>query len=283
MNWRDLAESEIEFHFNPRAGFADFQRVFDRWAALSEAARRRLPTLADLRYGAGPLQTLDLHGAGGGPKPVLVFIHGGYWRALDKRDVSFVAAPFVERGAVVCNLNYDLCPQVTLDRVVAEIHEAIAWIWRKAPAFGGDRDRIFLAGHSAGAHLAVMCLTHDWRRAGLPAQPIKGVAAVSGVYELEPVLKTTINAEIRLDLDMARRNSPTLAPPRSDARLLVAVGDAEPDGWIGQSADFHAACRSAGQAADLWRLAGENHFTIMLPLADARHPLTHAILRQMEL
>lgn len=284
LDWRTLQGAELEQHFNPRAAVTDFQAWLDDYRRLSDAAAARFPdSRTDLRYGPGPLQTLDVHRARDGELPTLIFFHGGYWRGLDKRDTTFALEPVVAAGALAINVNYDLCPAVTLDRVVEQARAAVAWVWQHAGELGADRERMFVAGHSAGAHLAAMCLGHDWGRNGLPANPVQGITAISGVYELEPVLHTTVNAEIRLDLGMARRNSPTLHPPGTRVPVLIAVGDAETEGWIAQSIDFHAACRAAGTAADLWRLAGEHHFSILTRLADARHPLTTALRRQMGL
>ena len=129
----------------------------------------------------------------------------------------------------------------------------------------------------------MMCLNADWSRSGLPAEPFKGAVALSGVFELEPVLHISVNDDVRLDGAMARRNSPLLHPPRWRMPLLLAAGEEEPAGWIAQSADFHAACRAQGNAAEFWRLAGKNHFSILGVLAEPRHPLTLALLRIMGL
>jgi arylformamidase len=282
-SWRQMPAAELERQFNPRASLPDFQRHIDDYRRLSAAARPRLAGQLDLRYGEGPLQTLDVYGARPGKLPTVIFFHGGYWRSLDKHDVAFALEALVGAGARAVNVNYDLCPAVTLDRVVAEAREAVAFVWREAERLGADRERLYLAGHSAGGHLAMMCLNTDWTQGGLPAEPFKGALALSGVFELEPVLHISVNDDVRLDAAMARRNSPLLHPPRWKLPLLLAAGEEEPEGWIQQSADFHAACRAQGNAAEFLRLAGKNHFSILGVMAESRHPVTRSWLRIMGL
>ena len=284
MGWRSLSPQDLEVGYSPRLAVPDADAYIARYEALSEVARGRIGGRLDQVHGNGALATFDQHGADdGAARPALIFIHGGYWRALDKRQFSFALEPVVAAGGVGLNLNYDLCPAVTLDHVVAQVRGAVLHLWQNADALGIDRARLHLAGHSAGAHLAAMCLNHDWAASGLPAQPFKGALLISGIYDLEPVTHIAVNAEIGLDPAMARRNSPSGKPPAGRPDMLVAVGDAEPDPWIAQSSDYHAACRAAGIPADYWRLANLNHFSAVLPLADPRHPLTVALKRMMTL
>lgn len=282
FDWRCLSEDELEAQYNPRRAVPDFEQHFNAYVERSAAARAALGGEFDLRYGPGPLQTYDLHR----PKqaktgaPLVVLIHGGYWRGLDKNTMSFAAVPFVEAGGVVVNLNYDLCPKVTLDTIVREMQDALAHVAGKAADWGADAAKIHVIGHSAGAHLAAMLATAPWP-ADLPAKPaIASLGLVSGVYELEPVLHVSVNAEIRLDDAMARRNSVMRFAPKLTCPVLIAVGDAEPPGWQAQSVDFHQACRDAGTPAHLLRLNGANHFTIKFAQADPTGPLGIALLRQ---
>ena len=147
-----------------------------------------------------------------------MFIHGGYWQALDRKDFSFVAERLVEAGAAVALVGYDLAPAVDMDTIVGQIRAAIAWLYRNADAHGFDPDRICLAGHSAGGHLAAMALATDWTAFGLPADLVKGVCAISGVFDLEPIRLCYLNEVVRLDAEQARRNSPVLLPPQTAAR-----------------------------------------------------------------
>lgn len=280
-DWRKLSPGQLEAEFNPRMSVPDFERHFNGWTERSAAARATLPGDYDLRYGDGPLQTYDLHRpADAAAATLVVLVHGGYWRGLDKNTMTFAAEPFVQAGAVVVNLNYDLCPTVTLDAIVRQMQEALVHVAAKAASWGADASKLHVIGHSAGAHLAAMMVAAPWPDDLPPQPPVASLGLVSGVYDLEPVLHISVNQDIRLDSDMATRNSVMRFAPRMRGPVLVAVGDSEPPGWQAQSADFHQACRNAGTSGQMMHVAGANHFDILYPLADATSPLGAALLRQ---
>lgn len=284
MDWNALSGDALERALNPRVAVPDAETYLAAYAARAAEARARLPGRLDIAYGAAPGERLDVFAPeGAADAPIQVFIHGGYWRALDKSDFSHLAAPLVAAGACAVMVGYDLCPTVTLDTIVREVRAAVRWAYENAASFGGDASRLFVSGHSAGAHLAAMAMAHDWAAEGLPGDVIKGVFAVSGVYALEPVTRISVNAEIGLDLDCARRNSPTLHPPGPVAPLVIAVGADEPAGWIAQSEDFYAACRARGVACRFMRVPGVHHFTIVDRLADGESALFRALADQMGL
>lgn len=280
MGWRDFS-AEIEANFNPRAAVKDFERFFAVYEARSAETFRHLDVEREIRYGDGPLQTLDFFPAGAGRGPVALYIHGGYWRGLDKGLVAFVAEPFVQRGHPVVSINYDLCPKVSLDRVVAETIEAIAFIARDPGRFRHD-GRVYVTGDSAGGHLAAMALSADWSRHGLTRSPICGAAPVTGIFDVEPVLSISVNQEIGLTAEMVPRNSPLRLKPRPPVPVLLAVGGAETGGWIDQTMGYADVCRDAGCAVETFVAPGENHFSITLARADAGHPLTRRMIAHLE-
>ncbi len=289
MDWRSLSPAELEAHYNPRIAVPDFAVHFEAYKTRSAETHKRIGGQFDLRYGPGPLQTYDLHVpphalAGAKDAPLLIIVHGGYWRGLDKSLHGFLVEPFLKAGAVVANINYDLCPAVSLDVIVRQTQEAIAHLAGQAAGFGADPARLFLLGHSAGAHLAAAAYALPWPK-DLGARPKPaGLALVSGVYDPEPVLHVPVNAEIGLDGATARRNNVVAQPLRlPQSRVLVAVGDAEPQAWIEQSLDFHSACRDAGTPADLMRISGGNHFSILYAAAEANQPLASALIMMMGL
>lgn len=281
FDWRSADDATIERHFNPRVAVPDAEAVLTRYIERSAAVRRDIAGTYDLRYGPDGKQTFDLHppADGASPAPLLVFIHGGYWRALDKSDHTFVVPAFTNAGFAVANVNYDLCPAVTLDRIVEEIRAAIEYIYRYASDLGGDPDRITLVGHSAGAHLAAMALAHDWTANGLPPQVIRAAALLSGIYEPAVVLRTSVNAEIGLTDAVAMRNDCIDRPPAYALPMLVAAGGDEPDGWQQQSIDYAAACRVDNYDLALTCVEGTNHFTLLEAAADPAHPLCQSIIR----
>lgn len=283
FDWRKLSQDELEAQYNPRASVPDFQKHFDAYVSKSAATRDAIGGEYDLRYGPGPLQTYDLHK----PKdqktgaPLVVVIHGGYWRGLDKNTMTFALPPYLDRGAVVVNLNYDLCPQVTLDAIVREMQEALAHVAAKAADWAADPAQLHVIGHSAGAHLAAMMVAAPWPKDLGTQPPVASLGLISGVYSLEPVMQISVNESIRLDSAMAARNSVTNFPPKIAGPVLVAYGAGEPEAWRNQSLDFHQACRDAGIRSSLLEMANGNHFTIKFAAADPQHPLGAALLQQI--
>ena len=148
----------LDAQYNNRARIPEHARIFKRWAAASASARAKLRCHVDVPYGIRPLEMLDVFPASGEAAPVLLFIHGGYRRALDKRDQSFIAPTFVRAGATVVLPNYSLCPSVGIEDIALEMTRAVAWTWRHAADYAIDPNRIVVAGHSAGGHLAAMLL-----------------------------------------------------------------------------------------------------------------------------
>ena len=283
MTWRNMSPEDLELEFNPRATVRDVDNRIAAYAAASATTRARLHSVLDVRYGSGEKETLDIFPADAPNAPVHLFIHGGYWRAMDKSDYSFIADVFQPAGATTVLVNYDLCPDVTLDTIVAQTMRAIAWIWRNIAEHGGDPNRLYVSGNSAGGHLTAMALAHDWEAEDLPADIIKGAIPITGVFDCEPVPDITVNELVRLDRETARRLSPLRNPPRRALPVLVAVGGAEPRLWIGMSKDYAALCREHGIACEYMELPGHDHFDISRAVGDSESPLAQAMLRMMGL
>ena len=283
MTWRNLPPEEIELEFNPRATARNVDEKVAAYATTSAATRARLACVLDVRYGPGEKETLDIFPAHVPNAPVLLFIHGGYWRAMDKSDYSFIADVFQPAGATTVIINYDLCPAVTLETIVAQTMRSIAWTWHNIAEHGGDPRRLYVAGNSAGGHLTAMALAHDWTAEGLPADIVTGAMPITGVFDCEPVPDITVNELVRLDREAARRLSPLRNPPRRPLPVLVAVGGAEPRLWIRMSKDFAALCREHGLECEYMELPGHDHFDVSRAVGDAGSPLARAMLRMMGL
>jgi arylformamidase len=270
----------VERQYNLRAAFPDHPEWFARWAADSAAARAELGGHLDLRYGIGPKQTLDLFPAARA-RAALLFIHGGYWRALDKADHSFVARPLVERGVGVAVLNYDLCPDVSIARIIEECREAVAWLTREGARHGVPVERLVVAGHSAGGHLAAMLFATDWKVYGVPVGAIAAGIAISGVFDLNPLVQVSFNADLRLDTGKARAVSPVYLAPRVRAPLLLAAGAEETSEFIRQSWllwERWPECHPSGRKGPLF-VPERHHFSIVSDLGDPRSELVTVIHR----
>lgn len=261
FDWRALLPEELERQFNPRVIVPDFQTYLDQTAADSRRARDSLPSHLDLRYGPGPRQTLDIFPAPTVGAPAVMFVHGGFWRALSKEMFSCLALALRPSGVATILVGYDLCPEVTLDRIVEEIAEAVHWCLDSAVKYGIDAGRIHVAGSSAGAHLLAMTLL----RPGCTAQRhIRSACLASGIYDIRPVMGLSVNQAIRLDQEAALRNSPVLFPSKIATQLLIAVGEDESDAWVAQSLAFARACELAGCRNTFLKVDNANHFSLGL-------------------
>jgi arylformamidase len=275
----------LESQYNNRARVPGHGDVFARWRAASALARERSPCRLDLRYGAAAGETLDVFPAAVPAAPVLVFLHGGYWRSLDKADHSFIAPAFNAHGALVVVPNYSLCPAVSVEHIVLQLAAAVAWVWRHAAEHGGDPQRIALAGHSAGGHLAAMLLSCRWKELAddLPAQPLAGALSISGLYDLEPLRHAPfLQADLQLTRAAVARLSPAFFPRPKAAKLYAAVG-------LDESEEFQ---RQSRLIRDVWgptavpvceSVPGADHYTVLNGLADPAGRLHELALRLLGL
>ena len=261
--------------YNNRALVPGFATHLQQWATDSEAARRDLNCLTDISYGSGPNETLDIFPARKPHAPVLVFLHGGYWRALDKSDHSFVAPGFVQQDVCVVVPNYALCPAVGVPDIVLQMVKALAWTWRYVAQWGGDPSRIHVAGHSAGGHLAAMMMACQWQRYGedLPADLVKSGLSVSGLYELESISRSPmLQADLRLDSAQVLRCSPAWMPAPEHGRLLSVAGALESAEFIRHNRLIRKAWGSQ-RVPVCEELYGLQHFSILEALARPGHRL----------
>ena len=274
----------LDREYDNRGKVANFAEYLARYPAESARARDTLPVRLDLRYGPTPGETLDVFlPEGRGPWPVHVFVHGGYWRSLDKQDFSFVAGAFQPAGVLVIVINYALIPTVDMDELVRQVRASVAWLHRNVGALGGDPSRLTVSGHSAGGHLVAMLMSTDWGSfAGLPDDVIKAGCGISGLYDLEPIRLCYLNETLGLTAGSARRNSPVHLVPAAAGRLLLAVGADEGDEFHRQTESLAAAWLRRGLTVEVMDMAGHDHFSIVTELGDRGTALSRAILRQID-
>ena len=263
----------FDTQYNNRARIPEHPAILQHWHDASVQARERHADMRELSYGSDPTERLDLFPAVGvtSGAPVLVYLHGGYWRALDKRDQSFVAPPFVEAGAMVVVPNYALCPAVSIEHIVMQMVQALAWVHRHAAEYGGDPARIVVAGHSAGGHLAALLLACDWRAVApdLPPDLVRAALSVSGLYELEPLRHTPFLApDLKLTRASARRLSPALMPA-PHGRLVSVVGGDESEEFLRQ-ADLIEKAWGPSCVIAAERVARRHHMNVLHELAESR-------------
>ena len=280
--FREYDQGALDAEYNNREKVEDSADWIARYAAASAETRAALECRLDLAYGTHPGETLDFFPARGGPAPVHVFVHGGYWQRLDKSDSSFVAQALQPAGAAVVVVNYALIPSVHMDELVRQCRASIAWVHRNAPSFGGDPNRIYVSGHSAGGHLVAMLMSTDWRAfGGLPTDVIKGGCGISGLYDLEPIRLSYLNEVLKLTQESARRNSPVHCPPQRSSPLLLAVGGLEGPEYHRQTEELAAVWRSRGLPCQVLDMPRHHHFSILGELEDAGSMLSRLLQRQM--
>ncbi|MBE9552750.1 MAG: carboxylesterase family protein, partial [Proteobacteria bacterium] len=178
-----------------------------------------------------------------------------------------------------------LCPDVAIDEIGRQCRAALAWLWREAERFGGSPDRITVSGHSCGGQLVGMAMATDWSRFGadLPKDLVKGGVSVSGLFDLAPLLNTTINIKVGMDAEAARRNSPLFMEPACDAPLALYWGGDETDAFRWQSETMAEIWGAKGVETVAEAISGVNHFTVLTGMEDPAHPATRAILQQLGL
>ncbi|WP_417586328.1 nuclear transport factor 2 family protein [Pararhodobacter oceanensis] len=275
-----FSPEEFDAQYNLRAGRPNYEEtVVPDWIARSAATRETRACKLDVRYGNGPKQLLDVFHCGDAQAPTLVFIHGGYWQRGDKSVYSFIAEPFIAAGVNVVLLGYDLCPEVTITHISAEIREGVAFVYRHAAELGVNRERLTVMGHSAGGHLTQMMMATDWPAYGadLPADLVKTGVPVSPLSYLEPVRMTeALNAALRMDAQEAERESPmTQHPPLTNAPQLVVVGGRETDEFHRQARIYAEKYATEARRIDVYVVPDVDHFDELNTLADPASDFFH--------
>ena len=259
--YRGMDRAALDAAYNNGAAVKESAQIVAGWEARSARFRAAHSEALDLRYGPDERNRIDYFAARR-DGPVLMFIHGGYWQNRAKELFAFVAEGPLAWGVNVALIGYTLAPQKRLDGIVAEIRAALDWLHAGIPTLGGDKNRLFLSGWSAGGHLTAMAMDH-------PA--VSGGLAISGIFDLEPMRLSYINEKLRLDQDEARRNSP--GPSRKP--LLVAYGADELPEMCRQSEDYAKLLNAKATS-----LPRRNHFTVLEELASPHGALT-ALVRQL--
>jgi len=275
------AADYYDTQYNALAMVPDHPRIAGRWMSDSARVRRTNAGIFDIAYGDAPGERLDFFPANGGGAPLLVYIHGGWWRSRDKSDFSFVAPAYTRAGINVALTNYSLAPSATIEEIVLQQLRALAWLYRHADNYDFDRERIVVAGHSAGGHLAAMCMAAVWPVFGadLPAGLVKAGVLLSGLYDLEPVRHAQfVNADLRLTPERVARLSPALLPQSHPAPYLTAVGGLESEEFRRQN-DLIRATWPGTHRGDI-ALPDANYLTIVDAFADPEGAL-HAAVREL--
>jgi len=269
-DWRTMSQQELDLGLNNGVAVAGSADIVAGWEQRSSEMRARYRDHLDLRYGPRERNRIDFlkareHG------PTLLFIHGGYWQTRAKETFALFAGGPMAHGINVALIGYTLAPDATLDEIVTEIHDGIDFLAAQGPALGSHSSGIVVCGWSAGGHLTAMSLSHPQVKAGM---------AISGIYDLEPIRHSYLNAKLGLDEAMSRRNSPVMQSGGAMKPLSLVVGAAELPLLRRQTADFAAHSARFGLPVTYEEIPGADHFTIMNEIASPKGRIT-TLIRQL--
>jgi arylformamidase len=273
--WTGYSPEEMRRQYVVREVVPDAMSYLERWRQQSAPVRADYADHLDIAYGPHPAETLDVLRSRtlAAKAPVQILIHGGYWRALHKDEFAFVAIPALEVGVLNVVVNYELCPLIAFDGLVDQCRRAFRWTVENIAAFGGNPDNIYLAGHSAGAHLAAMMLATDWRSELRGRFTVRGVCAISGLYDLAPLPHTPLQSDLRLTTEQIDLCSPILLPPHVTSPMLLSWGTLETPEFIRQTGEYGAHCEASGLNVALRPLESRHHYSALDALAEPDHPL----------
>jgi arylformamidase len=282
----DYDQAALDAAYDQAAYAANREQLIKRRNRDSELARLRIGAPERVAYGPAEIERLDIYRTGHAAAPVFVFIHGGAWRSGRSKDFAGPAEMFLAAGAHYVVPDFAWVQDVGGDLTVLadQVCRTVGWVYDNAARFGGDPNRLYIAGQSSGGHLAAVALTTDWQRDfGLPPDIIKGGMSISGMYDLTPVRLSARNRYVAFDDATVAALSPIRHLDRLRAPLIVAYGTCETPEFQRQNREFAAAVEAAGKALRL--LVGEhyNHFELPETLGNPYGLLGRAALDMMDL
>jgi arylformamidase len=268
-----MSDRDYEAQYNNRARVPEHVDINARWFAASTEYRSQKNGRLDIAYGPGERQRYDLFPGGADRRPLVVYIHGGYWQRGDRTEYAFLARELNAAGLAVALPSYSLCPAVSVMDIVGELRQFLAALWQST------RVHPLIVGHSAGGHLAAAMLATDWSQiSGVPADLVRAGYAISGVFDLPPLVGTSLNRALRLTAETAHAASPIFWPPPPEARVFAAaVGGLESEEFLRQSQALARTWRQAGVVAEDVVVANTNHFTIVEELARPTSPMFKSV------
>ncbi|MEM9634916.1 MAG: alpha/beta hydrolase [Pseudomonadota bacterium] len=263
----ETAEFDEQFNLRKRHPFARFHLLMNEFQ--SHFVQRVQKCQLDISYGDSPGQKIDIFPAAKVGSPVFVFIHGGYFRALDKRQYRYMAQPLAKLGYTVALVNYDLAPQVKVSEICQQVLRSFQWIRDNIDKWNGDPHRLVLCGHSVGAFLAAKILEGEWPG----GSGVEKAVLLSGLYDLGPMKRSFLNRDLHLDdIDVANLNVRPAAL-KTPAKILVAVGSDETEQFVSQSCRYSRDLENLKFNNDLWILEGLNHYTMSRLLSHKNSPI----------
>jgi arylformamidase len=282
MVYKQFDQAALNSQYNNRLHVPDFAAHLERWDLLSRQTEKELNPIKDLSYGSFLHEELDIYPSQNPSSKTLVFIHGGYWHKWGKADFQFIAKAFRAYDITTVLIDYPLAPEVSMDQIVASCRQAVDWLYHNLPEFNSDPGQLYIAGHSAGAHLAAMLLITDWKLFNHATDLIKGASLISGLFNLIPICLSDINQVLHLSTEAALRNSPVQYMPASQCPMSIIVGGDETNEFLDQSRELYG-CWKENTPAEVMEIEGLNHYSIMETMLDPGSLLHQSMIRLMKI
>jgi arylformamidase len=284
--WLDMDQKDIDDAYDQAVWASNREVLIRRRRLMSEQTITRIGQPLRLAYGPSAIEQLDIYKTGRPHAPMQIFIHGGAWRSGLARESAFQAEMFIAAGAHLIVPDF-VCVQDAGGRLMTmadQVCRAVAWVYTHAASFGGDPDRLYLSGHSSGAHLGGVVLVTDWRKDfGLPSDIVKGALLISGIYDLKPVRLSKRSQYVHFDDETEEALSSQRHLDRLSTPVVIAYGTQESPEFQRQSREFAAAVKAAGKPVDLIVGEGYNHFEIQETMGNPFGLGGRAALKQMQL
>jgi arylformamidase len=283
--WLDMDQKELDDAYDQEVYAPNREQIVARRLANSAIVRAILGEPQRVAYGPTEIEKLDIFRTKAPNAPVNIFIHGGAWRRNKAADYAVLAELFVRAGAHCVILDFITVDEAggSLFPMAEQVRRAIAWVYKNAESFGGDRNRLYLSSHSSGSQLGGVMVTTDWTRENLPADLIKGALLASGMYDLKPVRLSKRSLYVKFTDEMERDLSAQRHIAHLHTPLVLAHGTRETPEFQRQTRDFYAAVKAAGNPAELIVGEGYNHFEFLETLTNPYGLLGRAVLAQMKL
>lgn len=280
--YKQYDQAALDRQYNNRLHVPDFANHIERWRSLSRQTEKAFPVVKDIAYGNLSREQLDIYPSSQPFSKTLIFIHGGYWQKFDKADFQFVANAFRSDNVATVIINYPLAPVVSIDEIVLSCRAAIQWVYQNIAAYNGDPGQLYFAGHSAGGQLAAMLMTTEWSGLNVAADAIKGVCAISGIFNLDPIRLSDLNQVLNMDNVAAQRNSPVKLLPAIACPLAIVVGADETDEFRDQSRELYDRWKN-NIPVEIMEAEGLNHFSIVETIVDPGSTLNNIMRRLIKI
>ena len=283
--WREMDQESLDAAYEQSNYASNLQEVVDRYQSNSEKARHETGEPKRFQYGPKDIEQLDVYSTAKSNAPIIIFVHGGAWRIGFAKDYAFPAPLFTKAGIHWIAIDFDSVLDVEGDLTVlaGQVRRAIAWVYNNANKFSGNKDNIYLCGHSSGAHLTAVCLTTDWQSGfNLPSDIIKGGLCCSGMYDLEPVRLSSRSEYLNITEETENRLSPQRHLDKLIAPVIISHGTNESPEFVRQSNEFAQAIENVNKTVDYVIGIDLNHFEILETLADQSGLLAMSLLKMIQ-